>query len=68
MSSILGTENSTKTKKLNNIFPAAANVINSIPTIIESTRSIMELGSQMTGKIGNALRAAGVVFENPLNC
>jgi prefoldin subunit 5 len=58
------TETTTQWKKLNDIYRAASQVIYSLQSIIDSGRSIMEFGAEMTGKIGNALRKAGVVFEN----
>lgn len=61
------TETTTQWKKLNNIYRAASQVIYSLQSIIDSGRSIMEFGAEMTGKIGNALKKAGVVFENAYN-
>jgi uncharacterized protein YoxC len=51
-------------KKLNRIYQAASNVIWSVQSIFDSMRSLTEIAIENTGKIGNALRRAGVVFEN----
>jgi hypothetical protein len=50
--------------KLNRIYQAASNIIWSMQSIFDSTRSLLDLAIENTGKIGNALRKAGVVFEN----
>jgi hypothetical protein len=50
--------------KLNRIYQAASNVIWSVQSIFDSMRSLTEIAIENTGKIGNALRKAGAVFEN----
>ena len=51
-------------KQLNRIYQAASNVIWSVQSIFDSTRSLMNIAIENTGKIGNALRRSGAVFEN----
>jgi predicted translin family RNA/ssDNA-binding protein len=51
-------------KKANRIYQAASNIIWSVQSIFDSMRSLTELAIENTGKIGNSLRKAGVVFEN----
>ncbi len=66
--SILGAENYATVKerlaKANRIYQATANVANIIRDLTESARSITEMAASNTGKIGNALLEAGVVFDN----
>jgi len=50
--------------KLNRIYQAASNIIWSVQSIFDSMRSLTEIAIENTGKIGNALRKAGAVFEN----
>lgn len=68
MKSILGDATWTNLvndfKKANRIYQSGMNIANSVQSMIDSTRNIMELGAENTGKIGNALRKAGVVLEN----
>lgn len=70
-STILGEANWNSTKeawkKISNIYRAASNCIYSIQSICDSMISIMQVGAECTGKIGNALRRAGVVAENAYN-
>ena len=51
-------------KKINRIYQAAANIMWSVQSIFDSMRSLQEMAIENTGKIGNALRKAGAVFEN----
>lgn len=51
-------------KKASRVYQAASNVIWSVQSIFDSTRSLVDLAIENTGKIGNALRKAGAVFEN----
>ncbi len=66
--SILGAENYATVKerlaKANRIYQATANVANIIRDLTESARSIAEMAASNTGKIGNALLEAGVVFDD----
>jgi len=50
--------------KLNRIYQAASNVVWSVQSIFDSMRSLTNIAIENTGKIGNALRKAGVVFED----
>lgn len=50
-------------KKYSRIYQAAANIIWSVQSIGYSIISILEIVGSMTGKIGNALKGAGTVFE-----
>ena len=50
--------------KFNRIYQAASNVIWSVQSIFDSMRSLTNIAIENTGKVGNALRKAGVVFEN----
>ncbi|MCL1468676.1 hypothetical protein [Argonema galeatum] len=54
-------------KLANRMYQATSNIANSINSLLDSTRSIIQLGAENTGKIGNALKAAGVVWENAYN-
>jgi hypothetical protein len=51
-------------KKYSRIYQAAANIIWSVQSIGYSIISILEIVGSMTGKIGNALKGAGAVFES----
>jgi hypothetical protein len=51
-------------EKASRIYQAASNILWSIQSIFDSTRSLLDIAINNTGKIGNALRRAGVVFEN----
>ena len=51
-------------KALNRVYQAASNVIWSVQSIFDSTRSLMNIAIENTGKIGNALKRSGAVFEN----
>lgn len=46
------------------IYQASMNVIYSVTSMIDSTRNIVEIVGSYTGRIGNALKSAGVVWEN----
>lgn len=54
-------------KRFNRIYQAAANIIYSLQSITFSMVEILETISNYVGKIGNALRKAGVVLENSFN-
>lgn len=51
-------------KKASRVYQAASNIIWSVQSIFDSSRSLLDLAIENTGKIGNALRQAGVVLEN----
>lgn len=64
----LGEERWSDTKSwfasANKIYQAGSNIISSVQGMFDSLRSILEFTSNNTGKIGNALKKAGSVFEN----
>lgn len=68
LNTVLGAQNATalleNLKKANRIYQAAANVLWSVQSLLDSARSLTEIAIENTGKIGNALRKAGAVFEN----
>ncbi|HEY9608942.1 hypothetical protein [Allocoleopsis sp.] len=51
-------------EKASRIYQAASNILWSVQSIFDSTRSLLDIAINNTGKIGNALRRAGVVFEH----
>lgn len=71
MKSILGEDNWNNTneewKKAGRIYQAAANIIYSVQSITSSLQNILNFTAEATGKIGNALKKAGVVLENAYN-
>ncbi|ARV62730.1 hypothetical protein BZZ01_32470 [Nostocales cyanobacterium HT-58-2] len=66
--SIFGEENFNQMVKTyqsaNRMYQATTNMLWSIQSMFDSVRSVTELTANNTGKIGNALKRAGVVFEN----
>ncbi len=68
LNTVLGAENAaalkTTLKKANAIYQAAANMLWSVQSLLDSARSLTEIAIENTGKIGNALRKAGAVFED----
>lgn len=67
MTMIMGNENWAEMKltwrKYNRIYQAGANVINSVQSMMSSLGNVVETTAEYTGKIGNALKAAGAVGE-----
>ncbi|MBW4689594.1 MAG: hypothetical protein KME40_32010 [Komarekiella atlantica HA4396-MV6] len=65
---IFGAENFTNLtnayKAANRIYQSGTNILFSVQSMLDMTRSITELAANNTGKIGNALKRAGAVFEN----
>lgn len=55
---------STTWKSAIRLYQATTNMLWSIQSMFDSVRSIAELMAGNTGKIGNALKRAGTVFEN----
>ena len=51
-------------KKANRVYQSAANILSSVQSMIDATRSITEWTGENLGKIGNALKRGGVVAEN----
>lgn len=68
MKSIIGAENFTEIKntiaKWSRIYQAASNMLWSVYSMLDSISEVIEWTSENTGKIGNALKSAGVVFNN----
>ncbi|MEA5469327.1 hypothetical protein [Spirulina sp. 06S082] len=64
----LGAETFTKLSiqwlKANRIYQAASNVIDSTQNTLDSILNLNELTANVTGKVGNALKRAGVVMED----
>ena len=65
---IIGADNFTNLtiawKKANRIYQATANVLDATQGLSDAILSLNEVTASMTGKIGNALKRAGVVMEN----
>ncbi|MBW4572645.1 MAG: hypothetical protein KME31_33120 [Tolypothrix carrinoi HA7290-LM1] len=53
----------TTWKQWNRIYQAAANIANSVRSMIDSVRNIAEFTAENTGKIGNALKKFGAIGE-----
>ena len=68
MSSILGAENyaalTARIAKANRIYQTGINLLDTTYSLFDSARTVAELTAEHTGKIGNALREAGAVYEN----
>lgn len=57
-------EMKTTMKKYNRIYQTGANIINSVRSIVDSTRNVTEYIAENTGKIGNALMKYGAIAAN----
>ena len=68
LSSALGAENYTaltaRIAKANRIYQASINLLDTTYSLFDSARTVAELTAEHTGKIGNALREAGAVYED----
>lgn len=68
VTSMIGAENyealTTRIAKANRIYQSSVNVLDSVNNLFDSARSVAEMTAEHTGKIGNALREAGVVYED----
>ena len=68
ISEIIGADNFTNLtiawKKANRIYQATANVLDTVQGLSDAILSLNEVTAGMTGKIGNALKRAGLVMEN----
>lgn len=51
----------------NRIYQAASNILWNVQGMFDSARSIAEMTAGNIGKVGNALKRAGAVFENAYN-
>ena len=71
MKNLLGEEVWTDTKdtwkSANRMYQTAANIVYSVGSMVDSARSIGEWTGENLGKIGNALKSAGVVASNAYN-
>jgi hypothetical protein len=67
LTALLGSANyavfSQKIASANRIYQSSANMLNLTRNMFDSARSVSELACENTGKIGNALLEAGVVYE-----
>lgn len=57
----------TTWRKYNSIYRAATNSLNAVSSMFNSIGDALETTAEHTGKIGNAIRAAGLVRENAYN-
>ena len=68
MSSILGAENyaalTARIAKANRIYQTGINLLDTTYSLFDSARTVAELTAENTGKIGNALRESGAVYED----
>jgi len=46
------------------VYQSGANILFSVRSIMDSTQEVAQFTAESTGRIGNALKRAGVVFEN----
>lgn len=71
MKNVLGetkyVELTARIAKANRIYQASINLLDTAYSLFDSARSVAELTAENTGKIGNALRDAGVVYEDAYN-
>ncbi len=67
LKSLVGEDVYTSTRiswlKLMRVYQSAANIVFTMRSIFDSTQEVVEFTAENTGKIGNALKKAGVVFE-----
>lgn len=54
-------------RKYSSIYRAATNSLNAVSSMFNSIGEVLETTAEHTGKIGNAIRAAGLVRENAYN-
>lgn len=68
MNTVLGEENYASLqvawRKYNRIYQAAVNSTRAVSNMMNSLGNAIEVSTEYTGKIGNSLRAAGMVAEN----
>ena len=68
LESILGAEGyaalTARIVKANRIYQSSINVLDTTYSLFDSARSVAELTAENTGKIGNALRESGAVYED----
>jgi hypothetical protein len=65
---VVGRDNYTQAssfiKATSAIYQAAMNGVYAISAMVDATRNIAEIGASYTGKIGNALKRSGAIFEH----
>lgn len=68
VTSMIGEQNyaglTARIAKANRIYQSSVNVLDAANDLFDSARSLSESTAENTGKIGNALREAGVVYED----
>lgn len=68
MSSLLGetayAELTARIAKANRIYQSSINLLDTVYSLADSARNVAELTAENTGKIGNALRESGAVYED----
>ena len=66
--SMIGTEGyaelTARIAKANRIYQSSINVLDTTYSLFDSARNVAELTAENTGKIGNALRESGAVYED----
>ena len=71
LQSLLGAEQyealTARIAKANRIYQSSVNLLDATYSLFDSARTVAELTSENTGKIGNALRESGAVYENAYN-
>lgn len=68
LTSLLGQQNyeqlTQKIASANRVYQSTANLLDTTQALFDSARTISELTAENTGKIGNALKESGAVYEN----
>ena len=68
LSSVLGQANydalTVRIAKANRIYQSSINLLDTTYSLFDSARTVAELTAENTGKIGNALRESGAVYED----
>ena len=68
LTTLLGAEEyaalTARIAKANRIYQSSINVLDTTYSLFDSARSVAELTAENTGKIGNALRESGAVYED----
>lgn len=57
-------ELTAKIVKANRIYQSSINLLDTVHSLYDSARTVAELTAENTGKIGNALRESGAVYED----
>ena len=58
------TELTARIAKANRIYQSSINLLDTVHALYDSSRTVAELTAENTGKIGNALRESGAVYED----